>query len=350
MSEGDTARPASRPTPRSGRRRSATEDADGGFAAHAPVLRSRHVRSLQVVVDQAQEGRHRRQARQAVHEAGARDHRRRARGRGGPRRRTPTLATAIQKARDHSMPKDNIQRAIDRGTGEGADGVAIERILYEGYGPGGVAILVEALTDNRNRTGAEIRHAFDRHGGSLGEPGSVAWIFEKRGVILVDGDRYDEDDLIVAIDAGAEDVVDEDGDLLRVLTRRRATSPPSARRSRRPGSRSTPPTWRWSRRTRSRSREATPKPLLQPDRGARGARRRRRGPRQLRHPRGDRSSGLSPEEPLAAAPAPTSSSARAGPSAKGPAARERPSRRSAPSGDPQAKLLDEGDASGRERS
>ena len=128
-----------------------------------------------------------------------------AREGGGDPEANATLATAVQKARDQSMPKDNIQRAIDRGTGEGSDGVAIERILYEGYGPGGVAILVEALSDNRNRTGAEIRHAFDRHGGSLGEPNSVAWNFEKRGVILVDGGRYDEDDLIVAIDAGAED-------------------------------------------------------------------------------------------------------------------------------------------------
>jgi len=140
-----------------------------------------------------------------------------AREGGGDPEGNATLATAIQKARDQSMPKDNIQRAIDRGTGEGADGATIERILYEGYGPGGVAILVEALSDNRNRTGSEIRHAFDRHGGSLGEPNSVAWTFEKRGAILVDGDRYDEDDLIVAIDAGAEDVVDDDG-TLRVLT------------------------------------------------------------------------------------------------------------------------------------
>jgi YebC/PmpR family DNA-binding regulatory protein len=118
------------------------------------------------------------------------------------------------------MPKDNIQRAIDRGTGEGDDGSAIERVLYEGYGPGGVALLVDALTDNRNRTGAEVRHAFDRHGGSLGEPNSVAWIFEKRGVVLVDADRYSEDDLIVAIDAGAEDVI-ADGSSLKLL------SPPS---------------------------------------------------------------------------------------------------------------------------
>ena len=97
----------------------------------------------------------------------------------------------------------------------GAD-EAIERVVYEGYGPAGVAILVEALTDNRNRTSAEIRHAFDKHGGSLGEPGSVAWVFEKRGVVLVDASRYSEDDLIAAIDAGAEDV-SKDGDSLKVV-------------------------------------------------------------------------------------------------------------------------------------
>ena len=139
-----------------------------------------------------------------------------ARDGGGDPEHNPTLATAIQKARDASMPKENIQRAIDRGTGAGADGAAIERILYEGYGPGGVAILVEALTDNRNRASAEIRFAFSSHGGSLGEPGSVAWIFEKKGAIVVDGSRYGEDDVIVAIDAGAEDVR-EDGEQLRVL-------------------------------------------------------------------------------------------------------------------------------------
>jgi len=126
------------------------------------------------------------------------------------------LATAIQKARDASMPKDNIQRAVDRGSGVGSDAAAIERVVFEGYGPGGAAVLVEALTDNRNRTSAEVRHAFSKRGGSLGEPGSVAWIFEKRGVLAVDGGRYDEDDLIAAIDAGADDVSDE-GDLLRVL-------------------------------------------------------------------------------------------------------------------------------------
>jgi YebC/PmpR family DNA-binding regulatory protein len=139
-----------------------------------------------------------------------------ARDGGGDPEGNPALATAVQKARDASMPKDNIQRAIDRGTGAGADGAAIERILFEGYGPGGAAILVESLTDNRNRASAEIRHAFSKHGGSLGEPGSVAWIFEKKGVIVVDAGRYGEDDLIAAIDAGAEDVR-EDGDQLRVL-------------------------------------------------------------------------------------------------------------------------------------
>jgi YebC/PmpR family DNA-binding regulatory protein len=140
-----------------------------------------------------------------------------AREGGGDPDGNPALATAIQKARDASMPKDNIQRAIDRGTGAGSDAEAIERVVFEGYGPGGAAILVEALTDNRNRTSADVRFAFSKHNGSLGEPGSVAWIFEKRGAISVDGGRYSEEDLIPAIDAGAEDVRVE-GDLLRVLS------------------------------------------------------------------------------------------------------------------------------------
>jgi len=139
-----------------------------------------------------------------------------ARDGGGDPDGNPTLATAVQKARDASMPKDNIQRAIDRGAGVGSDAEAIERVLFEGYGPGGAAILVEALTDNRNRASADVRHAFSKHHGSLGEPGSVAWIFEKRGVVAVDGERYGEDDLIAAIDAGAEDVR-EDGGQLRVV-------------------------------------------------------------------------------------------------------------------------------------
>ncbi len=139
-----------------------------------------------------------------------------AREGGGDPDANPSLATAIQKAKDESMPKDNIQRAIDRGTGEGDDAVVVERIQFEGYGPGGAAILVDALTDNRNRTSAEVRHAFTRHGGSLGEPGSVAWMFETHGVVVIDGERYSEDDLMGAIDAGASDVVEEDGKL-RVL-------------------------------------------------------------------------------------------------------------------------------------
>jgi len=139
-----------------------------------------------------------------------------ARDGGGDTDGNPALATAVQKAREASMPKDKIQKAIDTGTGAGSEGAAIERVLYEGYGPAGVAVLVEALTDNRNRASAEIRFAFTKHGGNLGEPGSVAWIFEKKGAVVVDAGRYGEDDLIAAIDAGAEDVR-EDGDELRVL-------------------------------------------------------------------------------------------------------------------------------------
>src|ERR671939_923362 len=94
---------------------------------------------------------------------------------GGDPTGNPSLALAIQRAKDASMPKDNIERAIGKGTGAGADADAIETVVYEGYGPGGVAIMVEALTDNRNRTSAEVRHVFTKDGGNLGEPGSVAW-------------------------------------------------------------------------------------------------------------------------------------------------------------------------------
>jgi YebC/PmpR family DNA-binding regulatory protein len=131
-------------------------------------------------------------------------------GGGDPSGNAP-LALAIAKAKAASMPKDNIERAIAKGTGEGGEADAIETVLYEGYGPGGVAVLVEALTDNRNRTGADVRHGFSKHGGSLGEPGSVAYLFEKKGTIAVDAARYSEDDLMVAVEAGAEDIsVDED--------------------------------------------------------------------------------------------------------------------------------------------
>jgi YebC/PmpR family DNA-binding regulatory protein len=129
---------------------------------------------------------------------------------GGDIEGNPALALAVQKARDASMPKDNIERAIAKGTGAGADTAALETILYEGYGPGGVALLIEAVTDNRNRTGADVRHALSKGNGSLGEPGSVAYNFDKKGVIVVDAERYSEDDLMVAIDAGAEDISRED--------------------------------------------------------------------------------------------------------------------------------------------
>ena len=136
---------------------------------------------------------------------------------GGDPEGNPALALAIQKARDASMPKDNIERAVAKGTGEGADADALETVLYEGYGPGGVALLVDALTDNRNRTGSEVRHLFTKHGGNLGEPGSVAYLFDKRGVIVVDATRYEEDDLLPAIEAGALDVTVDD-DVFEVLT------------------------------------------------------------------------------------------------------------------------------------
>src|ERR687897_901114 len=98
------------------------------------------------------------------------------------------LANAIEKARQNSMPKDNIERAIARGSGAGVDGETYEQIVYEGYAPGGVALLVEALTDNRNRTASEVRHLFAKHDGSLGASGAVSWLFERKGVVLVDGD------------------------------------------------------------------------------------------------------------------------------------------------------------------
>jgi YebC/PmpR family DNA-binding regulatory protein len=140
-----------------------------------------------------------------------------AREGGGDPDGNPSLALAIQKARDASMPKDNIERAIQKGTGEGLDADRFETVLYEGYGPGGVALLIEALTDNRNRTGADMRHLLGKHGGNLGEPGSVSYLFDKQGVIVVDASRYSEDDLMPAIDAGAEDVV-QDEDVFEVIT------------------------------------------------------------------------------------------------------------------------------------
>src|SRR5206468_13008031 len=125
------------------------------------------------------------------------------------------LRYAIDKARQVSMPRDNIERAIKRGTGE-LEGVTYEQITYEGYGPGGVAVLVEVLTDNRNRTGADIRSLFSRNGGSIAEPGAVAWQFDRKGQVLVDRKVEEDDLMMVALDAGAEDLAD-DGELWRVV-------------------------------------------------------------------------------------------------------------------------------------
>jgi YebC/PmpR family DNA-binding regulatory protein len=117
------------------------------------------------------------------------------------------LQNAIDKARSYSMPKDNIERAIAKGTGEGADGSSFEVVVYEGYGPEGVAVIVEALTDNRNRTASDVRHLFTKFGGNLGATGAVAWQFERRGVVLLGADGVDEDALLLtAADAGADDV------------------------------------------------------------------------------------------------------------------------------------------------
>ncbi|MCL5265227.1 MAG: YebC/PmpR family DNA-binding transcriptional regulator [Chloroflexi bacterium] len=127
------------------------------------------------------------------------------------------LRLAVQRARAENMPMENIERAIKRATG-GADGAVLEEIVYEGYGPGGAAIMVEAMTDNRNRTVSEIRNVFTRNGGSLGESGCVAWLFEPRGVISIDASGTDPDELaLIAIDAGAEDVK-TDGDTVEVYT------------------------------------------------------------------------------------------------------------------------------------
>jgi YebC/PmpR family DNA-binding regulatory protein len=139
-----------------------------------------------------------------------------ARTGGGDTATNATLRTMVQKARDSSLPVDTIQRAIRRGTGE-EEGVTYESVTYEGYAPGGVAVIVQALTDNRNRTSAEIKNLFSRNGGSFAEPGAVSWQFERQGIIDVDKSA-DEDELtLVAADAGAEDVQDG-GDVWHVTT------------------------------------------------------------------------------------------------------------------------------------
>ena len=129
----------------------------------------------------------------------------------------PRLRTAVQTARDKNLPKDNIERAIKKGAGE-LEGVSYEDFMFEGYGTAGVAILVEGTTDNMNRTSPEVRHMFGKYGGNLGNPGCVAWMFKKRGVITVPAEGLDEDTLMeAALEAGAEDVQNE-GEIFSVLT------------------------------------------------------------------------------------------------------------------------------------
>jgi YebC/PmpR family DNA-binding regulatory protein len=127
-----------------------------------------------------------------------------------------SLQNAIEKAKSYSMPKDTIERAIARGAGTDADAAVYETIVYEGYGPDGVAVLVEALTDNRNRTASDVRHTFTKNGGNLGTTGAVAWLFERRGIVLVDAGGVDEDELtLAAAEGGAEDV-ERDGSVFEV--------------------------------------------------------------------------------------------------------------------------------------
>jgi len=129
---------------------------------------------------------------------------------GGDPDANPRLRTAVLAAKTENMPKDNIERAIKKGTGD-LDGANYEEILYEGYGPGGVAVLVETMTDNKNRTVADVRHFFSKSGGNLGESGCVAWMFEKKGVVVVEKGTISEEDLLeLALEAGAEDVIEED--------------------------------------------------------------------------------------------------------------------------------------------
>jgi YebC/PmpR family DNA-binding regulatory protein len=140
-----------------------------------------------------------------------------AREGGGDPEMNPRLRTAVDNAKAQNMPSDNIDKAIKRGTGE-LEGVSYVRVTYEGYGPGGVALFIECLTDNENRTVAVIRHILSRHSGNLGKDGSVAWMFDPKGQILIDASRHDaEGVMLAAIDAGAEDVIEEEG-FVRVMT------------------------------------------------------------------------------------------------------------------------------------
>ena len=135
---------------------------------------------------------------------------------GGDPGGNPRLRQAILAARAENMPRDNIERAIKKGTGE-LEGTSYEEVSYEAYGPGGVAVLIDCLTDNKNRTVADLKHIFDRHGGNIGSPGCVSWIFEKKGVVAFDKGKIEEEKLLeVALDAGAEDV-SQSGDQFEVI-------------------------------------------------------------------------------------------------------------------------------------
>jgi len=127
------------------------------------------------------------------------------------------LQNAIEKARSYSMPKENIDRAIAKGSGADADASDFETVIYEGYGPGGVAVIVEALTDNRNRTASDVRHLFAKNDGNLGTAGAVSWLFERRGVVLVNADGVDEDELTLAAAEGGADDVELDGTTFQIV-------------------------------------------------------------------------------------------------------------------------------------
>jgi YebC/PmpR family DNA-binding regulatory protein len=128
------------------------------------------------------------------------------------------LQNAIEKARSYSMPKDNIERAIARGSGADSDAAEFETVIYEGYGPNGVAVIVEALTDNRNRTASDVRHVFSKNDGNLGGSGAVAWLFERRGIVLVAADGVDEDELTLAAAEGGADDISLDGSTYQVVS------------------------------------------------------------------------------------------------------------------------------------
>jgi YebC/PmpR family DNA-binding regulatory protein len=143
---------------------------------------------------------------------------------GGDPANNLALQNAIEKAKSYSMPKDNIERAIAKGSGADADAQTFETVIYEGYGPDGVAVIVEALTDNRNRTAADVRHLFAKSDGNLAAAGAVAWLFERRGVVLVPADGVDEDELTLAAAEGGADDVELDGSLFQIISAPEALS------------------------------------------------------------------------------------------------------------------------------